>query len=303
MPPSATALLLRIEERLRGMAARKTIVFPEGDDPRIQQAARQLAGRQLVEPVLIARQEVPGLRTIQPERSGRLDEYAGLYLRRRAHRGATEREAREAARRPLDFAALMVAAGDADGSVGGAANSTAETVRAALHAIGTAAGGKTVSSFFILGVRDEREGCRGLFIAADCAVLIEPSADQLADIARTAAASAEMAFECEPVVGLLPGADLSKMDRVRALLQESHPRLQVRTGDDAFRGVNVLVFPDLNAANIGYKLVEWLGGGSAFGPILQGLAKPANDLSRACTSGDVYTVALITALQASTGVS
>jgi phosphate acetyltransferase len=283
------------------LSPRKRIVFPEGEDPRVREAARRLAGRGLLDPVLIARAghgEEPGIAQVDPAASDRRGAYAGLYLERRRARGATEREAQAAAARPLDFAALMVAAGDADGSVGGAANSTAETVRAALYAIGPATGIRTVSSFFVLGVPEEREGCGGLFVAADCAVLIQPDAEQLADIARMAARSARMAFECEPVIGLLPGNDAALSQRVRELLVKSDPELQVRTGEDAFRGVNALVFPDLHAANIGYKLVEWLGGGAAFGPMLQGLARPANDLSRACTPDDIYSVALITALQA-----
>lgn len=280
--------LERIETRLLFLPAKPRIVFPEGEDPRVVAAAERLRARGVVEPVLIPR------RITDADAAAR---YARLLFERRRHRGLTEREARQAALRPLDFAALMVAAGEADGFVGGAANSTADTVRAALHAIGPAPGVRSVSSFFVMATPNRAAGCNGLFITADCAVIVDPTADQLADIARMAAVSTRLAFECEAVVGLLPGRDPATIaaaaERLRAQGLEPH------TGEDAFDPrVNALVFPDLHAANIGYKLVEWLGGGAAFGPMLQGLARPANDLSRAASPQDIYTVALITALQA-----
>ncbi len=290
LPAAASEFLERIEVRLAGHAPRPRIVFPEGEDPRVREAAHRLAARGLVEPVLVPR-------VITDEAAA--ERYAALYYEHRRHRGVTQREARHAARRPLDFAALMVAAGDAEGFVGGAANSTAETVRAALHAIGPAPGVKTISSFFVMAVPDRRTGCHGLSIAADCAVVIAPNAPQLADIAIMAAASTRLAFECEPVLALLPARDPALSEEAARLIRARSPQLDLRTGDDAFDPrANALVYPDLNAANTGYKLIEWLGGGSAFGPMLQGLNRPANDLSRACSAADIYTVALITALQA-----
>ena len=247
---------------MREARPKKRVVFPEGRDPRVAGAAERLARAGLIEPILLTGEE--------PEEP----RYMRLYYERRKRRGVTEREARQIAARPLYRAALMVAAGDADGTVGGAANSTAETVRAALHAIGTAPGIRTVSSFFVLALRDRRLGCGGLMIAADCAVVVEPTERELADIAESAGATARQVCSAEPVVAMLP-ADLDKLGQC-----------------------NVVVFPNLDAANIGYKLVEWLGGAAAIGPMLQGLAKPANDLSRACTVDDVYSVALVTALQA-----
>lgn len=295
MPAAATEFLERIEARLLALPARPRIVFPEGEDPRVIAAAERLRARGLVEPVLVPRR-------ITDEQSA--DRYALLLLDRRRHRGLTQREAQAAARRPLEFAALMVAAGDADGFVGGAANSTADTVRAALNAIGPAPGVRSVSSFFVMATHNRDAACNGLYIAADCAVLVDPSAAQLADIARMAAASTRLAFECEPIVGLLPGCDPARAVEAAARLREAVPGLDVRTGGEAFDPrVNAIVFPDLHAANIGYKLVEWLGGGAAFGPMLQGLARPANDLSRAAGAGDIYTVALITALQAQNQLS
>ncbi len=170
LPRPAQAFLRRIEDRVRGLAPRKRIVFPEGGDPRVREAARRLAAVQLVTPVLIGSPgvpEIPGVEFRDSQADSKLPAYASLYWQRRRGKGVTERDAQAVVRRPLDFAAIMVAAGDADGSVGGAANSTAETVRAALHAIGPAPGIRTVSSFFVMGVPNEQEGCGGLFIAAD----------------------------------------------------------------------------------------------------------------------------------------
>ena len=287
LPESAEEFLSRVEARLRGGASRKRIVFPEGTDPRVVAAAERLRREGLAEPILIGRD-------VDPATSPQAARYARLYLERRGRRGVTERQANEIAQRPLYFAALMVAAGDADGSVGGAANSTAETVRAALHAVGSSPGVRTVSSFFVLGVRDRSIGARGLFIAADCAVVVSPDTQALADIAWMVACSARTFLETEPVVGLLPGVPAE----AALILRERAPELKLRFGDEVWEDANALVFPDLASSNIGYKMVEWLGHGAAFGPMLQGLAKPANDLSRACTPDDVYTVALITALQA-----
>lgn len=293
MPPAALEFLERIEVRLRGLARRPRIVFPEGDDPRVVAAANRLAAGGLVEPVLVNRSFYE---------DAALDRYAALYQERRRRHGVTAREARDAARRPLNFAALMVAAGDADGFVGGAANSTAETVRAALQAIGPAPGVGTVSSFFVMAVPDRRVGCNGLWIAADCAVVIAPSPAQRADIALMAASSTRLAFECEAQLALLPGTDAAADAETERRIRARAPELSLWTGEQALDPrANALAFPDLHAANIGYKLVEWLGGGSAFGPMLQGLRRPANDLSRAASAQDIYTVALITALQAHGG--
>ncbi len=297
----AADFLKRVEVRLQQLQPRKRIVFPEGDDPRVIQAASRMAANNLLDPILISHAANPpadGLRRINPDIDPATAGYAAYYLKRRAHRGATQREAQAAARRPLDFAALMVASGDADGFLGGAANSTAVTVRAALHAIGAQKGVKTVSSFFVLCTPNEQAGCRGLFIAADCAVVIDPTPNELADIALMAAGSAHMAFECEPVVGLLPAADPERTEQAARIVRSRAPHLDVRTGGDSIYRANAIVFPDLNSANIVYKLVEWLGGASAFGPMLQGMNKPANDLSRAATPDDIYVTGMITALQA-----
>lgn len=286
------------------------IVFPEGEDRRIQAAAERLAREELVEPLLVGRGSAEGVRYLDPETHPETARYAALFYERRKSRGVTEREAASIARRPLYFAALMVAAGDADGTVGGAANSTAETVRAALHAIGTAPGVRTVSGFFVMATPRADLGARGLFIFADCAVVVDPGPRELAEIALAAAGSVRTLLEAEPKVALLacsPEAIPDDRQAVKVLraLEELKRRssagatlCSADAGEALEAGANALIFPNLNAGNIGYKLVERLAGAAAFGPFLQGLARPANDLSRACTAEDVYAVSIVTALQA-----
>lgn len=290
------------------------IVFPEGEDPRIRAAAERLASEGLAEPVLVGRTREQRVCHVDPETHPETPRYAALYWERRKGRGVSEREAARIARRPLYFAALMVAAGDADGTVGGAANSTAETVRAALHAIGTAPGVRTVSGFFVMALPRSDCGARGLFLFADCAVVVDPGPRELAEIALAAAGSVRTLLEAEPTVALLACASEAVPDdeqaiKVKRALEELKCRAAGFTvlcagdaGEAIEAGANALIFPNLNAGNIGYKLVERLAGAAAFGPFLQGLAKPANDLSRACTAEDVYAVSIVTALQAAGGL-
>ncbi len=309
-------------ERLRTLPP-KRIVFPEGDDERVIAAARRLAQEKLAVPVLLTSRVEPGIETVDPERSPSAAEYAEFYAERRPGH-MTEAETRRIARRPLYFAALMVASGDADGTVGGASNPTAETARAALHAIGLAPDVRTLSSFFILALPNRELGHRGLFVLADCAIVVEPTSDQLADIALAAAHSTETLLETAPVVALLSFStrgsarhkDVDRVVHALELVRARAPGLEVdgelqadaalvasiglakSPGSKVPGRVNTLVFPNLNSANIGYKLAEWTSGGTAIGPLFQGLARPANDLSRACTVDEVYSVAVLTALEA-----
>ncbi|MEO8024825.1 MAG: phosphate acyltransferase [Bryobacteraceae bacterium] len=316
LPESARDLLERFRTHLRKLPRRPRIVFPEGHDSRVQEAVGRLAEEGLVDPVLLSSDGPP-------------EEYADLYYARRGAKGVSREQAASTARDPLYHAALMVAAGDADAGVGGAANTTADTVRAALQCIGLAKGVRTISSCFLMCVRDRRFGCDGVLAFADGGIVIDPDVEQLTEVAMETAANVRVLLEVEPRVAMLSfstrgsasHAHIDKVTEATRRIRERAPELLVdgelqadaalvaaigaskAPGSPVAGRANTLIFPDLTSANIAYKLVERLGDAAAFGPLLQGLAKPFHDLSRGCSAEDVYAVGLIAGLQSVGGTA
>ena len=315
----------------------KHIVLPEGTEPRTVQASAKILKEGVARVTLLGNPDevrkvaaetgtdLTGVAIIDPATSEKSAAYADLLYELRKAKGMTPEQATElVTKNPLYYGAVMLKAGDADGMVAGAINSTGNVLRPALQIIKTAPGIKVVSSCFIMEIPDHQWGDDGAMIFGDCAVIPNPTAEELAAIAIASAASAKQLVDINPRVAMLSFStkgsakheNVTKVQEATRLAHELAPDLQLdgelqadaalvesvgqlkSPGSTVAGHANVLVFPDLQAGNIGYKLVQRLAGAEAIGPIIQGLAKPVSDLSRGCSVDDIVSVVSITAVKA-----
>lgn len=323
--------------RLRAAKQPAHIVLSEGHDPRVVAGAVAAVNAGIARVTLIGTADLvraqlraagategPGITVQDPATSALTAEFAQAYFELRKHKGVSQDVADTQAHDPLIFAAMMVRNGHADGSVGGAVATTSETVRAALQVVCKAPDATLVSSFFLMALPDNHPSGRSAMIFSDCGLVIDPDAQELAAIAVASAASCQQLLGETPKVALLSfstmgsarHAAVTKVSDAVAILHRDHPALDAdgelqfdaafvpdvaaskAPGSSVAGHANVMIFPNLDAGNIGYKIAQRIGGCQAIGPILQGLTKPANDLSRGCTAGDVTNMIAVTTLQA-----
>ena len=327
----------KLMDEIKAKAAKlnKHIVLAEGEEERIIRAAEIISAKKIARLTLIGNPDVikakcpdaklDGVTIVDPVTSPKTKEYAALLFELRKAKGMTLEQAEKLALDCSYFSVLMIKAGDADGMVSGAVHSTGDTLRPALQIIKTAPGISTVSSCFIMCLPEgSKYGEKDVMVYGDCAVNIDPNEDQLADIAISTAESAVKIAGITPRVAMLSFSTkgsakhdtVTKVQNATAKAHEKAPDLALdgelqldaalvptvaalkAPGSTVAGKANVLIFPDLEAGNIGYKLTQRLGGAEAIGPICQGLAAPVNDLSRGCVAEDVVGVVAVTAVQA-----
>ena len=314
----------------------KRIVLPEGEERRTIEAARKIKDLGLAHPMLIGNKEkiiheiknlnlqFEDIEIIDPNSSSNIDKYVDKFYELRKNKGVTIEKAKQIVKDPMYFATVMLKCNDADGLVSGAVHTTGDLLRPGLQVIKAAKGASVVSSFFIMGVPTSNYGEEGMLLFADCAVNPNPSYEQLAEIAITTADTAKKVCKIDPRVAMLSfstmgSADHDTVEKVRMateLAKKLRPDLlidgemqldaaivesvakQKSPNNNVAGKANILIFPDLQSGNIGYKLVQRFAKAEAVGPICQGFDKPINDLSRGCSVEDIINVVAVTAVQA-----
>ncbi|MGR6836236.1 phosphate acetyltransferase [Syntrophomonas erecta] len=329
------SLLAEIREKASQKG--RNIVLPEGTEERTLQAIKPIVDQKIAHPILLGDEseikgvaskigaDITGAEIINPAKAPFYDDFVQAFYEMRKKKGIDLDKAKATMLDPLFFASMMVKMNKADGEVAGAENTTGNVLRPALQIIKTAPGISAVSGSFIIIVPNCEFGHNGIFVFADCAVTPNPTAEQLAEFAKTSVATAvDLCGMDDPKIGMLSFSTkgsashelVDKMAQATAIAKERFPELKVdgefqvdaalvpKVGSSKAPGspvageCNILIFPDLNAGNIGYKIAQRLAKAEAIGPILQGIAKPVNDLSRGCSVEDIVNVVAMTAVRA-----